>query len=906
MTPDDLSRALFDLVNGLAERRRAAGDDVVLALTPEQVTLERPKLREHGDWASSIAMRVAKPLGSNPREIATELAATLAGIDGVASAEVAGPGFINIRLDAAAAGALAKAIVDAGPAYGHSDTLAGDGRINLEFVSANPTGPLHIGHTRWAALGDSIGRVLRAAGAEVANEYYINDAGTQMDNFGLSVLAAAKGEPTPEGGYPGSYIADLAARVLEREPKLLELDEAVALHTATEIAYELQLGEIRASLDRFNVHFDVWTSERRLQVKGDDGLSDVDTAVERLRAQGHVFDEDDAVWVRTTDFGDDKDRVIRRSNGAYTYFAADAAYYLDKGDRGFRHKIYLLGADHHGYVHRLQALAGAAGDDPERDIEVLIGQLVSINGAKLSKRAGNIIELDDLQAWLGTDALRYTLARYPADSPLTIDPEILHPPHERQPRVLRAVRPRAHGRGRPQRGIRRRRPLVVRARAARARDGVGAARRAAGVPAHRRPGRRAPRAAPRRALHRGARRALPPLVRQLPRAPARRRADRRPAPHAALAERRDRPGHPQRARPARRLRTGADVNDGRPRDDDEPLPTDAAGGTPTDDDLGATAVIPADEQATEVIRPATARRAAAAAPRPPAPPRSPAPQPAPAATPHPGRPPTGSRRGRAARIWITVVAIVVAVVALVVVADVIVRNIAEARFAEEIEANLPDGVEGDVGVTIGGLSVIAQYLSGTMQHVELSAPELDVEGVPIAVDVVGEGVPVDLALPVEHLTATIEADAAAVNRLIDVQGIEGELAFGDGTVGYTDSVRFLGFPIEFTVTARPTAAGDTVLLEPVGVEVAAGGGSIDVSGIVDRLLGDDPIPVCVAEHLPGRRRGAAAHGRAHGCERRPRGGRPPSRRGEPRDARQLRLTRPARRRHRFGPSAVPR
>ena len=213
--------------------------------------------------------------------------------------------------------------------------------------------------------------------------------------------------------------------MLEREPKLLELDGAVALHTATEIAYELQLGEIRASLDRFNVHFDVWTSERRMQVKGDDGLSDVDTAVERLRAQGHVFDEDDAVWVRTTDFGDDKDRVIRRSNGAYTYFAADAAYYLDKGDRGFGHKIYLLGADHHGYVHRLRALAGAAGDDPERDIEVLIGQLVSINGAKLSKRAGNIIELDDLQAWLGTDALRYTLARYPADSPLTIDPEIL-------------------------------------------------------------------------------------------------------------------------------------------------------------------------------------------------------------------------------------------------------------------------------------------------------------------------------------------------------------------------------------------------------------------------------------------------------------------------------------------------
>lgn len=424
MTPADLSRVLFDLVSELVERRRVAGEEVSLELAPEAVTLERPKLREHGDWASSIALRIAKPLGSSPRDLAGELAAGLVAVDGVASAEVAGPGFINIRLDAAAAGSLAKAIVDAGPAYGRGDSLAGR-VINLEFVSANPTGPLHIGHTRWAALGDSIGRVLRAAGAGVANEYYVNDAGNQMDSFGASVLAAAKGEPTPENGYPGQYIADLAARVLEREPHLLELDDEVALHTAREIAYELQLAEIRESLARFNVHFDVWTSERALHAKDDDGVSAIDAAVERLRAQGHVFDEGGAVWVRTTDFGDDKDRVIRRANGVYTYFAADAAYYLDKGDRGFEHKIYLLGADHHGYVHRLKALAGAAGDDPEKDVEVLIGQLVSINGAKLSKRAGNIIELDDLQAWLGTDALRYTLARYPADSPLALDPEQL-------------------------------------------------------------------------------------------------------------------------------------------------------------------------------------------------------------------------------------------------------------------------------------------------------------------------------------------------------------------------------------------------------------------------------------------------------------------------------------------------
>lgn len=432
MTPAELSQSLVGIVQTIVDARREldrensgeSAADAAPALSAADVVLERPKNREHGDWASNIAMKLAKPLGVNPRELATEIAAAAAGIDGIASADVAGPGFINFRIDAAAAGVLARRIVEAGADYGRSDALVGS-TINLEFVSANPTGPLHIGHTRWAALGDSIGRVLRAAGATVANEYYINDAGNQMQNFGASVLAAAKGEPTPEGGYPGAYIATLAEQVLAREPKLLELDDAIALHTATEIAYELQLAEIKASLDRFNVQFDVWTSERTLHAAGADGVSDIDTAVERLRAQGHVYDEDDAVWVRTTDFGDDKDRVIRRGNGIYTYFAADAAYYLNKGDRGFQHKIYLLGADHHGYVHRLKALAGAAGDDPEKDVEVLIGQLVSINGAKLSKRAGNIIELDDLQAWLGTDALRYTLGRYPADSPLTIDPEIL-------------------------------------------------------------------------------------------------------------------------------------------------------------------------------------------------------------------------------------------------------------------------------------------------------------------------------------------------------------------------------------------------------------------------------------------------------------------------------------------------
>ena len=421
MDPAALSAALLAVIAPLAEARREGSSS---GLTAADLPLERPKNRDHGDWASNAALKLSKVVGANPREFAAEIAAGLEGVDGIASVEVAGPGFINIRLDAAAAGALAKTIVEQGAAFGTNDSQRGN-TINLEFVSANPTGPLHIGHTRWAALGDAIARVLLASGATLVREFYINDAGAQMERFGRSVVAALHGEPTPEDGYGGAYIGALAERVAAAQPGIRDLDRAEQITAATELAYGFQLGEIQASLERFNVHFDVWFSERTLHARVDGQPSLVDEAVDRLRAQGHVFDDEGAVWVRTTDFGDDKDRVIRRSNGEYTYFAADAAYYLNKGDRGFAHKIYLLGADHHGYVHRLKALAGAAGDDPEKDIEVLIGQLVSINGAKLSKRAGNIIELDDLQEWLGTDALRYSLARYPADSPLTLDPEIL-------------------------------------------------------------------------------------------------------------------------------------------------------------------------------------------------------------------------------------------------------------------------------------------------------------------------------------------------------------------------------------------------------------------------------------------------------------------------------------------------
>lgn len=417
MTPAELQVAVGDLVRSAAARRGAD-----LTLSDADLLLERPRSREHGDWASTVAMRVGKRIGVPPRDLAQELATDLGALPGVAGVAVAGPGFINITLEAASAGALASRIVQEGEAFGRSDLLAGRS-VNMEFVSANPTGPLHLAHTRWAALGDAISRVLRASGAEVVDEYYINDAGSQMDHFGASVLAAARGLPTPEGGYPGEYIADLAKALVAEDPEVLELADAAALAMARDFGYKRQLEEIKRSLADFNVHFDVWFSERSLH-DDSDGPSAIEVAVERLRAQGRVFEADGALWLRTSEFGDDKDRVLVRSTGETTYFAADAAYYLDKRDRGYDEKVYLLGADHHGYIGRLKALAAAAGDDPD-SVTVLIGQTVKVNGARLSKRAGNIVELVDLLDWLGSDSLRYWLARYPADTPLDLDGEQL-------------------------------------------------------------------------------------------------------------------------------------------------------------------------------------------------------------------------------------------------------------------------------------------------------------------------------------------------------------------------------------------------------------------------------------------------------------------------------------------------
>jgi arginyl-tRNA synthetase len=390
---------------------------------PASIKLERPKDRDHGDYATSIALQLAKPAGKNPRDVAQIICDLLAGTEGISKVDIAGPGFVNITLNRANQAELVEKILKATKDYGKGKALAGVS-INLEFISANPTGPLHLGHTRWAAVGDSLGRVLSAAGADVKREFYINDRGNQMDLFGASVEAAALGNPIPENGYQGAYIADLAKEVVASNASIASLPEGERHPAFREAAYALQLKDQQRVLDTFGTHFDVWFSERSLHDQGA-----VEHGLEKLRKQGHVFEEEGAIWLRTTDFGDDKDRVLTKSDGSLTYFSSDTAYYINKRERGFDICIYMLGADHHGYVGRLKAIAACAGDDPEYNIHVLIGQLVKImeggEEVKLSKRAGTIITLEELVEKVGVDAARYTLIRYPVDTPMVMDIDIL-------------------------------------------------------------------------------------------------------------------------------------------------------------------------------------------------------------------------------------------------------------------------------------------------------------------------------------------------------------------------------------------------------------------------------------------------------------------------------------------------
>lgn len=413
MTPADLAELLKATAAAvLAERGLDA------SALPQMVTVERPRIPEHGDYASNLAMQLAKKVGTNPRELAGWLAEALTKVDGIASAEVAGPGFINMRLETAAQAKVVTSVIDAGHSYGHSLLLAGR-KVNLEFVSANPTGPIHIGGTRWAAVGDALGRLLTTQGADVVREYYFNDHGAQIDRFANSLIAAAKGEPTPQDGYAGSYITNIAEQVLQKAPDALSLLDAELRETFRAIGVDLMFDHIKQSLHEFGTDFDVYTHEDSMHTGGR-----VENAIARLRETGNIYEKDGATWLRTSAFGDDKDRVVIKSDGKPAYIAGDLAYYLDKRQRGFDLCIYMLGADHHGYIARLKAAAAAFGDDPAT-VEVLIGQMVNLvrdgQPVRMSKRAGTVLTLDDLVEAIGVDAARYSLIRSSVDTAIDID-----------------------------------------------------------------------------------------------------------------------------------------------------------------------------------------------------------------------------------------------------------------------------------------------------------------------------------------------------------------------------------------------------------------------------------------------------------------------------------------------------
>jgi arginyl-tRNA synthetase len=415
VTPEQLSLAV----------RRCLADAVTAgqlsSAVPDEVQVERPRNRDHGDWSTNVAMRLAKGAGVPPRRLAEVLAERLASVAGVKAVEVAGPGFLNIVLETATAGELARAIVEAGPGFGNGNALAGES-INLEFVSANPTGPLHIGGARWAAVGDSLARVLIASGAKVSREYYFNDHGAQIDRFAASLLARAQGEGAPEGGYAGQYVQEVADAVLAAAPQALTADDPLEVFRGKGV--EVMFAEIKQSLLDFGVDFDVYFHENTLHESGA-----VDRAIQRLRAQGQMYEQDGALWLRTSAFGDDKDRVVIKSDGAPAYISGDLAYYLDKRERGFDRAVIMLGADHHGYVNRLMAMCACFGDRPGQNLEIIIGQMVNLvrdgKPLRMSKRAGTVVTIEDLVDAVGVDAARYALARSATTSTIDLDLDLL-------------------------------------------------------------------------------------------------------------------------------------------------------------------------------------------------------------------------------------------------------------------------------------------------------------------------------------------------------------------------------------------------------------------------------------------------------------------------------------------------
>ena len=458
MSPEALSELISSIAHNLVAAGQAGALTDELIPPVDKLAVMRPKDRAHGDWASNIAMQLAKKAGMKPRDLAEPFAAALAEADGIAKVEVAGPGFINITLDSASAAAVVDTVLAAGAMtdtdkhlnkvneYGRNAHLGGQ-TLNLEFVSANPTGPIHIGGTRWAAVGDAMARVLEANGAKVVREYYFNDHGEQINRFAKSLVAAAHGEETPIDGYKGAYIDEIAKRVIDEAnadgvdvlslPRVdggadqdgnpLGEGDSERREEFRKRAVPMMFDEIQRSMKNFRVNFDVWFHENSLYSDGE-----VDQAIADLRARGDIYEKDGATWFESTKHGDDKDRVIIKSDGNYAYFAADIAYYRNKRHRETNPAdvaIYMLGADHHGYIGRMMAMCAAFGDKPGENMQILIGQLVNVmkdgKAVRMSKRAGNVVTIDDLTDAIGVDASRYSLARTDYNSPVDIDLNLL-------------------------------------------------------------------------------------------------------------------------------------------------------------------------------------------------------------------------------------------------------------------------------------------------------------------------------------------------------------------------------------------------------------------------------------------------------------------------------------------------
>jgi arginyl-tRNA synthetase len=394
---------IAELAEPLSEAVAALGAD------GGPVRLERPADPTHGDYASAVAMSLAKPLRAAPRDIAGQIVDRLDS-PWVEGAEIAGPGFINLRLAPAWYGHVVSRILAEGARYG-AGAAATPQRIQVEFVSGNPTGPVTVGAARNAAYGDSLSRLFAFAGNDISREYYFNDAGRQVDLFGASLQARALGEPVPEDGYKGEYVAEIAAE--------LGLPADAPVEEWTHAGTQAMMARIRATLDRFRIEFDSWFLERSLYEDGS-----VDRAIERLKAAGHTYEQDGALWFRATEFGDDKDRVIVRSNGEPGYFAGDLAYIISKLERGFDLAVYVLGADHHGYMGRLKGAAQALGYDDGR-IDVQIYQLVNLKGSRMGKRSGRIVTLDDLIDQIGVDAARLALVQRSHDQTIDLDLDLL-------------------------------------------------------------------------------------------------------------------------------------------------------------------------------------------------------------------------------------------------------------------------------------------------------------------------------------------------------------------------------------------------------------------------------------------------------------------------------------------------